>query len=198
MKEEKLIEIIQKVEYQAKIFKSRKNKGLTDEKRHDLIKRDEQEWMWTAQDKLGWSNDKIGSTFGRDPRSVKGAVKGYKQGHPKITRNPHLMKHFDELAEAMRALYYLQQLLSNNPTCLIFRQLLPSNVAKFVTETVTGARFSPPIYFPEHFHQEFPELHIASWTDSFPGKVIDRLRYLGNAARFRYCPTCQGCKDVST
>lgn len=94
--------------------------------------------------------------------------------------------------------YYLQQLLSSNPPALIFRQLLPSNVSKFMIRTIADVGFIPLTYFSEHFHQEFPDLNLISWTDSFPARVIDRLRYLRNTARFKYCPTRQVCIDIAT
>ena len=96
-------ELINKIENQASIFKSRKIIGHGDAKRHDTIKRDEQEWMWTAQNKLGWSYDKIGSVFSRDARSVKSAIERYKppgEQYQKTIRNPVLIKHFNEIAEA--------------------------------------------------------------------------------------------------
>jgi len=115
-----------------------------------------------------------------------------------VATNPLLIKHFNELAEAMRALYHLQQLVSSNTPALINRQILPSNVSKFLMDTAVGACFIPPTCFSKHFYQEFPDLNLISWTEPFPAQVIDRLRYLGNTARFKYCPTCEVCIDIAT
>ena len=107
-------------------------------------------------------------------------------------------KHFDELAEAARALHHIQQLLLIDSRSSIYRELVPTSVAKFMMQTVIGATFSPPVYFLEHFRLEFPDLDITSWMAPLPVGVVDRLRYLGNTAGFKYCPTCQACNDMMT
>jgi len=86
MREQKLIE---KIESQAKIFKLRGNKGHDDDKRHDIIQRDEQKWMWTARNKLDWSYAKIGSTFGRDHRTTRKAVESYENVKRVAKQKPH-------------------------------------------------------------------------------------------------------------
>jgi hypothetical protein len=114
-------------------------------------------------------------------------------------QDPRIIKHFDELCEVSRALHYIQQLLLHEPPSLVSIELLPAFVAKYMLRTVTNQPiFVPPAYFSEHFRQEFPDLNISSWTDLFPEKAIDRLRYLGNTASFKYCPTCQVCMDIAT
>jgi hypothetical protein len=60
---------------QAKTFKSRANKSLADNKRHDRIKSDEKKEMFTAHCQLGWSYSKISATFGRCYISVEKWVK---------------------------------------------------------------------------------------------------------------------------
>jgi len=104
--------------------------------------------------------------------------------------------HFDELAEAAKALYYIQQLLLTNPPSSIYSQLLPSSVSKFTFQTAVGVGFIPPLHFLGHFCQEFPNQDLKCWTDLLPQEVIDRLGYLGNTAKFRYCQTCQACIDL--
>jgi len=64
---------------QAKVFKKRANKSVEDQKRHDLIMRDEKKVMRDAGVVLRWSWAKIGSVFDRDPRSVKQAIENSKQ-----------------------------------------------------------------------------------------------------------------------
>lgn len=63
---------------QARGFKKRANKSVKDQKRHDLLMRDEKRAMHDAYSILGWSWAKIGSVFDRDPRSVKKFVENYK------------------------------------------------------------------------------------------------------------------------
>jgi hypothetical protein len=63
-------ELIKKLEEQVKIFKSRAIKGDADGKRHDLIRSDEKKMMQLAFKQLGWSCDKIGGYFNRDPKTV--------------------------------------------------------------------------------------------------------------------------------
>ena len=75
MKEEKLIK---KIEDSANKFKLRAHKGPGDRKRHDRVRRDEQESMWITHQKLDWSFVKIGSVFGRDWRTIKRAIETYK------------------------------------------------------------------------------------------------------------------------
>jgi len=66
--------LIHRIEDQAKIFKSRAVKSRVDDKRHDLVQRDERKSMWTAHNRLGWSFPKIGSAFDRDWRTAKKVV----------------------------------------------------------------------------------------------------------------------------
>jgi hypothetical protein len=147
---------------------------------------------------ISWAEAKI---YAEENYDILKARKDYiKEKAKDISPNksdPRLTKHFDELSEAIMALYVLQEMLSENPNSSIIRQFLPSNISRFTMDSpISGVAFIPPLYFSEHFHQEFPELNISSWTDLLPEKVIDRLRYLGSTARFDYCNGCQVCKDI--
>jgi hypothetical protein len=147
---------------------------------------------------ISWAEAKI---YAEENNDILKARKDYiKEKAKDISPNKldaRLTKHFDELSEATMALYVLQEMLSENPNSSIIRQVLPSNVSRFTMDSpISGVAFTPPLYFFEHFHQEFPELNISSWTDILPEKVIDRLRYLGSTARFDYCIDCQVCKDI--
>jgi hypothetical protein len=211
MKEEKLIELIKKVHDQAKIFKSRKIKGLSDEKRHDLIKRDEQKWMWTTQNKLGWSIDKIGSVFGRDPRSVKRAINKVQppQGqHQKTTPNPNLIKHYTELSITGLILASNFESYLNAPgTDDDFTGKIGDVAYGGWLNLIGGVRDALSVEMNKvdkriasnvllHIKLEFPELtEIEDWAELTDYKItknfIERLRLKANRGDFMgKCPDC--------
>jgi hypothetical protein len=107
-----------------------------------------------------------------------------------------LEEHYEELAKGAQALYYYEKLLLNNPKTSIFSELFPSDSSKFFVTSIAGVVFNPPLYFVEHFRQEFPELDLKYWTELMPEKVIAHLKYLANTAKFQYCPECEACKDL--
>lgn len=133
MKQEKLNNRMLKY---AKEFKLRALEGFGDEKRHDLVKGDEQKWMWIAYKQLGWSFAKIGSVFNRDRRTTKKAVEGYKviekttQQKP-YEENPHKQK-MRELAKVLAGRISLPSLFDED----LWRDL--------PTEFLTG-KYSLPI-----------------------------------------------------
>lgn len=133
------------------------------------------------------------------------------------TTNPRLLKHFDDLAEVAKTLYEVQQFIGSYEAHETFSVIEHGGMAGFFT-------FQPPPrkqpllpsfadssvsidcpeveYFFEHLLQEFSKLSLKCWkelittTKSLPQDVIDRIRYLGNTARFTYCHKCEVCKDL--
>jgi hypothetical protein len=81
--------LIRKIEEQATKFKSRAITGQGDQKRHDVVQADEKKSMRTAKERLGWSPYKIGSVFGRDPRTVSSAIETHQSVKRAAQRKPH-------------------------------------------------------------------------------------------------------------
>ena len=77
-------ELIKKIEEIAKTFKSRKNVGQSDGKRHDTIRRDEEQMMWVAYKQLDWSCAKIATVFDRGDVTV---AKRMERLQKKFTKN---------------------------------------------------------------------------------------------------------------
>lgn len=135
----------------------------------------------------------------------------------KETPNPRLLKHFDDLAEVAKTLYDVQQYIFSygkgenftvieSPLILGFFSFQPPPRKQPLLPSFADSSVSidcPEVeYFFEHLLQEFPKLSLKSWkelittTKSLPQDVINRIRTLGNTARFTSCPTCQVCKDL--
>jgi hypothetical protein len=132
-----------------------------------------------------------------DLKKLAESIKTEKANIKTTDQEIRILKHFSELAAAMKALSLLQKWLSSYPKTSIFRQFLPPDIAKYTTDIFGGISFTPPTYFSEHFHQEFPDLDLnVIWTDPFPASVIDKISYLGNTSKFSHCTDCQACKDL--
>ena len=126
-----------------------------------------------------------------------------------------LRRHYENLAEAAKVIYEIQQCLRSyredevfnvveNPPGSGLWCLSPLPEKMPLLTTFAGA--VAPVDRPEaeclfyHLSQEFSSLTSRKWTDLIENEismaVVDRLRYLGNTARFTYCPHCQVCKDL--
>jgi hypothetical protein len=133
------------------------------------------------------------------------------------TLNPRLLKHFDDLAEVAKTLYEVQQYIFSydegetfkvieSPFMLGFFSFQPPPKKQPLLPSFVDCSVSidcPEVeYFFEHLRQEFAKLSLKGWKElitapkSLPQDVIDRIRSLGNTARFTFCPNCQVCKDL--
>jgi hypothetical protein len=216
----KLEKLIKKIEGQAKVFKSRAVKSPNDQKRHDLVKKDEQKWMWTAHSKLGWSFIKIGGVFTRNPRTVERVVKQKEDSSSlDITKvkfpPPRFDKHCGDLAEVAKELYDIQQYIrayENSETFSVsqhgddagFLDFNPPPKREPILDSFAGntvaVNYSLIPDFLQHLSQDFPRLDLNDWKkvreQKLPEDVFERLKYLKNSARFNYCPACEVCKDL--
>jgi hypothetical protein len=214
--------LVKRIEQRANRFKLRALKGPYDEKRHDRIRRDEQNAMWIAYHQHGWSYTKIASVFDRDPRTVKQAVE-QKEESPSLGATkaefwaPGFNKHFDGLAEVAKTLCDIRQFVltyeedetftvKENTGIPGFFTFQPPPLKHTIPPSFAGSSVSvdcPEVeYFFRHLLQRFPNLGLKAWQElitsirPLPQEVIDEIRYLGNTAKFTYCSNCQVCKDL--
>jgi hypothetical protein len=68
-----------KIEQQAADFRKRVGKKDPLNRRHDIIKKDEEKVMRCAFQKLGWSYARIGGLFDRDPRQIRRHLENIQQ-----------------------------------------------------------------------------------------------------------------------
>lgn len=127
------------------------------------------------------------------------------------------LKHFDELAEVARTLCDVQQFILSyeegetfsvieSPTIAGFFTFQPVPRKRPILSAFAGSGVSveyPEVeYFLQHLLQELPDLGLKDWRglvkSSLPEDVVNRLRYLGNTAKFTFCPKCQVCEDLMT
>jgi hypothetical protein len=128
---------------------------------------------------------------------------------------PGFDKHYRDLAEVAKTLHDVQQFILSyqegetftvieSPSILGFFFFQPPPKKQPLLPSFTGSSVSvdcPAVeYFFEHLRQEFAELNSKEWRElvksKLPKHVIERFGYLGNTAKFKYCPTCQVCKDL--
>jgi hypothetical protein len=124
--------------------------------------------------------------------------------------SPGFDKHLRELAEVAKTLHDVQKCLLSYKDDEIYKVRetypnsgmwnfypMPKKQPKLPTFVGSDAEVE---YLLCHLLQEFPKLDLKDWeklvTNKLPKDVVERLRYLGNTARFNYCPTCQICKDL--
>jgi len=133
------------------------------------------------------------------------------------TTNPRLLKHFDDLAEVAKTLYDVQQFIGSYEAHETFSVIEHGGMAGFFTfqppprkqpllpsfaDSSVSIDFPEVEYFFEHLLQEFPNLSLKSWKElvttikPLPQDIINRIRTLGNTARFTPCPKCEVCKDL--
>jgi len=124
-------------------------------------------------------------------------------------------KHFDELAEVARTLYDIQQFILSYEEHENFSVIESGSIAGFFTfqppprkQPISSAfaRSSVSVDYPEveylfqHLLQEWPDIRLEDWRglvkSSLPEEAVNQLRYLGNTAKFTFCPKCQVCKDL--
>ena len=131
------------------------------------------------------------------------------------TPDSRALKHFDDLAEVTKTLEDIQKCLLSYEDNEVYTvgETHPdsgmwyfSPMPKKRPTLPTFAGSCAPIDYPEieyllrHLLQEFSGLDLKDWkelvTNKLPKDVVERLSYLGNTAKFKYCPTCQVCKDL--
>jgi len=133
------------------------------------------------------------------------------------TPDTRALKHFDALAEVAKTLYEVQQFIGSYEAHETFSVIEHGGMAGFFTfqppprkqpllpsfaDSSVSIDFPEVEYFFEHLLQEFPNLSLKSWKElvttikPLPQDIINRIRTLGNTARFTPCPKCEVCKDL--
>jgi integrase/recombinase XerD len=127
-------------------------------------------------------------------------------------------RHYHELAKIAKTLYDVHQFTcsyEDGERFIVFEhpgmtgfftfQPLPRNQPILSSFTPTGSvsvEYPDVEYFFEHLTRDFPELGLNGWkelitaTRQLPQDVLERIRKIGNTARFTPCPDCQVCKDL--
>lgn len=180
--------------------------------------------MWKAHDQLGWSFAKIGSVFNRDWRTVKHLVEQKQKSYSLVkmekkikTSSSGFVKHFDALAEVAKTIFDVQQLIHSYGKDESFTVIESQGITGFFSfyplpkkHAILPSFAGPSVsvdypeaeYLLEHLRQDFLGLglDLGNWRklvmSGLPHDVVERLRYLANTAKFKYCPTCQVCKDL--
>ena len=214
-----------KIKDQASRFKSRASKGLSDEKRHDRIQRDEQKSMWIAHNQQGWSYAKIGGVFNRDPRTAKKAIENYKPNgeslhKEKMPEKVRLEDHCDDLAQlaevvahqVFRLLRYRSddnvEALGNIVEGLSFwdkrsGQPLSENIdplEEFEYEKAHPIDRYLARCLLAHYKDKFKGLPFKAWEKVSMANVnqelLDNLKLLQYSQAFELTPDCPVCRAL--
>ena len=139
---------------------------------------------------------------------------------PQGTDSGHrLRQHNDALANVAKTVYDVRQFIAGyredqrfivtehpNPPGFFTFQPLPHDQPEsesFVSGSV-ALDYPAVTYFFQHLLELFPDLDLKDWRElvtsrtPLPKRITDRIRSLGNTARFTYCSSCQFCKDLNT
>jgi len=200
--------LIKKVENRSDVFRERAVKGYGDRKRHDRVQSDEEKWMGTAHNQLGWSLAKIGSAFDRDPRTVKKYLQERQRILAQAAKYEHeIENHFAELSVTALTLAsnfesYLDNGTGSGSTIgdVVYGGWLNDidGILDALSVEMHEVDKSVALHLLCHLKEEFPELtDIKDWAELNNDKItkdfVERLRLRAYRGDFGKCPAYPNC-----